>query len=507
MTYFDKDLILDLKLAYEHLKKQPNLCVQDPFAVSGTLEGEGRIISDSREIMPGDIFIAYEGESIDSHQYIPKVLEKNPGLIIAEKQTLFGKPEQKAPILLVKNSRKAWSYLCALACGNPQNKMTNIAITGTNGKTSSLWMLKSLFDSHKIQYLAIGTLGIYMDGEHFNIEHTTPDPPTLYLSIKLALDKGIKVLAMEASSHSIAQEKLAPIRFNCLAWTSFSQDHLDFHKTMDAYWKVKWRLFTEHLAARGSSILNIDLNPFPPFEELDYQDVVTYGLEKDGLQPSLSAREITTGKDGSEISLSYKGSIFKYKIPYWGDHNIENFLCALAIFEKTQSTMPLPIKTCDLSGVPGRLQRVQTIKPDAPCVLVDYAHTPDALKKSIMAIKPYCNGEVYVVFGCGGERDRDKRKKMGAIAESLADKVVITSDNPRHEPSMKILEDIQTGFLTSQPVMIEDRKSAIIWAIKRAQASDFILVAGKGHETYQIIGSEVLDFDDYQVAKAVLDAE
>ncbi|MFK7823782.1 MAG: UDP-N-acetylmuramoyl-L-alanyl-D-glutamate--2,6-diaminopimelate ligase [Oligoflexales bacterium] len=507
MTYFEKDLILNLKLAYEHLKQQDCVNAQGLFPWESGLQGKGRIISDSRQIKAGDIFIAYEGLRTDSHEYIPEVLNKKPGLIIAEKPSSLEEESQKAPILLVNNSRKAWSYLCALACGNPQNELTNIAITGTNGKTSSLWMLKSLFESHNIPYATIGTLGIYLNGDQFRTSHTTPDPPILYLSLKLALEKGVKILAMEASSHAIAQEKLAPIRFNCIAWTSFSQDHLDFHKTMDAYWKVKWSLFLKSLAPGGRAIINTSISPIPPYEKLACQDIVTYGLGKSTLKPLMAVSQIATGNGGSDVYLSYKGSEFHYQIPYWGSHNVENFLCALGVYEKAVGKMPSPRKTIDLSGVPGRLQKVPSKKLNAPCVLIDYAHTPDALEKTIETIKPYCSGMVYVVFGCGGERDRNKRKKMGLIAETLADKVVLTSDNPRNEPAEKILKDIQRGFLKSQPVMIEDRKSAIAWSIEYAKKDDFILVAGKGHENYQIIGSKVFEFDDFQVAKAILDSE
>ena len=507
MTYFDKDLSLELGNAYRHLKQVGCLRSKQNDTWAKMLKGTGRILTDSRLVKTGDIFVAYQGLETDSHKFIPGVLSKKPGLIIAENCTGLDNSSEDVPILFCENSRQAWAYLCALACGNPQDKLQSLAITGTNGKTSSLWILKSLFESHQIPYLTIGTLGIYINGQHYPSQHTTPDPPMLYLSLKKAVDLGVTVMAMEASSHSIVQEKLAPIRFSCAAWTSFSQDHLDFHETMEAYWKVKWSLFTHYLQTRGRAILNTSLDPSPPVEALAENEVITYGQGSKDSKVDLRLSQAVNGKHGSQIELSYKGSQYRYQIPFWGVYNLENFLCALAMFETIDGKFPEASKTIELSGIPGRLQKVQTKSENKPCVLIDYAHTPDALEKAIDAIKPDCKGKVIVVFGCGGDRDHDKRSKMGAIAEAHAHKVILTSDNPRSESPKKIIDEIKTGFLKSQPVMIEDRKSAIFWSISNAHKDDFVLIAGKGHESYQIIGSKVFEFDDYKIAKSALEAE
>ncbi|NRA43555.1 MAG: UDP-N-acetylmuramoyl-L-alanyl-D-glutamate--2,6-diaminopimelate ligase [Oligoflexales bacterium] len=506
MTNPNEELSCNLKHAFELLRDKNCLKKQQEDLWTKNLHGQGKILCDSRLVETGDIFIAYKGLTTDSHRFIPEIIKKKPGLIIAEEKPTSEASSLESPVLLVENSRKAWSYLCALACGNPQDKMRPVAITGTNGKTSTLWILKSLLEAEHVPTATIGTLGIFIDGMQFPSSHTTPDPPLLYLSLKKAVEKGVKVLAMEASSHSIAQEKLAPISYSCIAWTSFSQDHLDFHKTMDAYWQTKWSVFAKNLANGGRAILNTGITPFPCYKNLPTSDVVTYGQTQGDEYTDLALTEVKTGKDGSSIRLHYKGTNYQFRIPYWGRHNIENFICALAIFEKLMNKMPSPQSTASLSFVPGRLQRVPTTK-NKPHVFIDYAHTPDALEKALGALRPDCSGKIYLVFGCGGERDQDKRPKMGAIAEAMADTVVITSDNPRSEDPEEILNDIKSGFLKTQPVMIEDRKSAITWAIKHAQNDDFVLVAGKGHESYQIIGSQVHEFDDYKVAKTALEAE
>jgi UDP-N-acetylmuramoyl-L-alanyl-D-glutamate--2,6-diaminopimelate ligase len=464
------------------------------------------IVTDSRQITPGDLFLAYKGVTSDAHQHLEKVAVLGAHLLVVEDASKLP-ANCEIPWIEVSSGRGAWSYLCAAAYGNPQSEMSFLGVTGTNGKTSTVWMIQRLLLAHGIGCATIGTVGAYIGHAHIPTKHTTPDPPDLFRLLRAAADSGVKAVAMEVSSHAICQDKLLPIRYDGAAFTSFSRDHLDFHPSMEEYFAAKMRLFTELCHPNSQNFFCDQMaERLPPDQN---RRRILYGeTSKDApsLPGRVSAKVLAKNLKGSEIEITFEPTeTLRGFIPYLGDHAVENFTAALLL---SQVVMTQPIKPetwQDLPQIPGRLELVSTKNKH---VVIDYAHTPDALEKSIVALRDLMNqGHLWVVFGCGGDRDKGKRPLMGNIAQTLADKIIVTSDNPRQEEPDQIIQDILGG--TKKPNEIEtipDRRSAIEFALVNSAADDTILIAGKGHEDYQIVGEDVLDFDDRKVARQILES-
>lgn len=474
--------------------------------------------TDSRAVQPGDIFLAYRGVSSDGHRHIAAAVAKGAALLIVEEPQLI--PDSiRTPWIQCRSGRAAWSILAAHAFGNPQESMTMLGITGTNGKTSTAWMVGQLLQAVCHPCIVIGTLGAYINGEHVPTGHTTPDPDLLYGLLSTAKARGITTCVMEVSSHAIVQEKLLPIRYSGCAFTSFSRDHLDFHNTMAEYLAAKLRLFTELSAPNArfaihSSVLE-QLDERVRFSVAAQQEAFSYGIRSPNadavatLGPSaqhFGVQIVNTGFDGSQLKLQLgplESKQFSGRVPYFADHAINNFAAALLLTAKVCGDFVKPSLWANLAAVPGRLERVSG--PKSPGVIVDYAHTPDALEKTLQVLRPFCKGRLMVVFGCGGDRDQGKRPVMGKIAEQLSDRLYITSDNPRSERPESILNDIASGLTDATSAVLEiDRAKAIKQAIADARSDDIVLVAGKGHETYQILHDRTIAFDDRMVAKAAL---
>ena len=465
--------------------------------------------TDSRSVANGDIFLAIKGQKSDGHEHLAEAISKGAGLLILEehpKNTLLH--TEAVPWIQVNDTRIAWAYLAAAAFGNPEERLVLLAATGTNGKTSTVWMTGELLRAAGLKTVTIGTLGAFFGDIKLPTNHTTPDPDVLYGMLALAVDSGFKAVALEASSHALAQGKLAPIQFSGAVFTSFSRDHLDFHPTLDAYWDTKWKLFTQHvkpdavLGFAGSLPRNLELKTLPGTK-------VIYGLKAVSKRAETAKnKELLVESGGSSfkgthLTLSYGRHATTGEVPYFSTHAIENF--AAAVLLASAATRRWLDKNCwaNLAPVPGRLEQV--LESNAPGVIVDYAHTPDALEKTLKVLRPLCSAQLIVIFGCGGERDRGKRPLMGGIAAQLADKVIITSDNPRGENPLAILNEIAGGCLQRDKVTLEvDRGKAIAEAIRGAKTDDLILIAGKGHETSQIFADRTVPFDDRLVAKAAL---
>ncbi len=454
----------------------------------------GVVVTDSRRLRPGDIFIAYRGVRGDAHDFLPAALANQPGLLIIEDQSKL--PDTKTPWLAVKSGRAAWTYLAAAAHGNPQDKLTMLGVTGTNGKTSTVWMTAELLRAAGIPCATIGTLGAtYGDAKMTPTSHTTPDPDSLYAILADIVRHGTRVVAMEVSSHAIAYEKLLPIRYGATAFTSFTRDHLDFHPTMEHYLDTKWRLFTELARPRTLMAYATGL-PDLPWHAVQGRPV-SYG---DGGEAQLNV--LSTSLHGSVVQLETPLGAAQGTVPYFATHALENFTASwLLASEVAGRALPAEL-WATMRAVPGRLERVEG---KGPTVIVDYAHTPDALEKTLQVLRPLCQGQLIAVFGCGGDRDPGKRPIMGEIAGRLADRVIVTSDNPRTEPPQAIVDAILTGVRTNAPVKgVVDREAAIAGAIRDAKDQDTILIAGKGHEDYQLIDGKTLPFDDRLVARRYL---
>ena len=472
--------------------------------------------TDSRKIEAGGIFLAYAGVSSDGHAHLESVIAKGASLLIVEDSKRI--PSHcETPWIEVRSGRFAWAYLAADSHGNPQNALRSLAITGTNGKTSTAWMVRSLLKASGKPCLLIGTLGAWVGDRFVKTNHTTPDPDLLYSLFAQARDEKIKFVVMEAASQSFIHGKLSPITFCAAAFTSFSRDHLDLHGSMEDYFEAKWSLFEKHLTPSARVAIYSDVPFKDRWERLTGKDLWSYGPQENAGMKLHSNRDVnfrtyiasSSAPSQTDIVIS-DGGVEKDSgsIPFAGDFFIDNFCAALLLAEFAVGHAINSELWKSLPPVPGRLESVQpSIKSStAPHLFVDYAHTPDALEKALCAVRPLTKGNLIVVFGCGGDRDKGKRSVMGEVASRLADFAIITSDNPRSESPEQILRDIASGFSSTKFKLVADRKQAILDAVSIAKPGDLILGAGKGHEDYQIIGNTTLSFDDRIVAKEALDS-
>lgn len=468
---------------------------------SSFARGLGKVVVDSRKLMPGDCFVAFRGINFDAHQFIPNAIAKRAGLLVVENDSLIP-ADCVIPYIVVKSGRASWSYLAAEANQQPQDQLKILAVTGTNGKTSTTWMAGEIFRSAGHKCLTIGTLGADFGEGPSCTTHTTPDPDVLFALLKEAVTRGVKLVVMEASSHAVVQEKLSPLRFTAAAFTSFSRDHLDFHGSMTEYFAAKERVFTTLCMPNARHVIWSGLDEAHRFVRND-ENVFFYGEHAEKLGVNyLTIDETIDNSVGTLMRYRRNAESKCIQIPYFGKHAIENFCAALLLAE---SQMEIPFSDFSkLRQVPGRLELVSR-RSNEPKTVVDYAHTPDALKKTLEVLRTICRGKLIVVFGCGGDRDRGKRPMMGQLAEQLADLVYVTSDNPRSEDPSIIIDEILSGFKKSNlSLAIIDREQAIREAIRAAKPEDTVIIAGKGHETYQIIGNNRLSFDDREIARKAL---
>lgn len=470
------------------------------------------------KVARGDIFIAYKGVSFDSHTLIGEAIKRGAACIILEDEAYLAGID--IPCALCHSSRKAWSLLMAQGWGNPHEKLKFVGITGTNGKSSTCWIIKEQLGIMNIPCILIGTGGAWIGDSFEATSFTTPDPDGLFYLLAKAVDQGIKYAVMEVSSHALVLEKLGPLKFNATAFTSFSQDHLDFHSSMSEYLEAKMRLYTHHLAGKGVlSCINVGV-----MEQIEARGVggllngnlALYGSASEfengaaiGLTKARNRNKTTIdalGFDGTTITFDRGDSIQSGKIPFLGDFAVSNFAAALILTEFISQKRLASDVWPKIRQVPGRLEPVKvTGSKEHPNIFVDYAHSPDALFKALKTLKQLSQGLLWLVFGCGGDRDKGKRPLMAKVAEELADRIIVTSDNPRNEAPEAILNDIMEGFNDRDSVHVElDRRCAINYAIQGAGKRDTILIAGKGHEDYQIVGTQKIPFDDRLIAKEVL---
>ena len=467
-------------------------------AVSGTL------VTDSRLVKPGDLFLAYRGVHADGHDHLAMAVRLGAQLIICEEPKNIP-AAVGVPWLQVGDARAAWAYLAAAAFENPQQKLRLFGITGTNGKTSTVWMLGELLRAAGHGCLTLGTLGAFFGSEEWPLRHTTPDPDVLFAHLAHAVALGLPFAVMEVSSHALCQSKVAPLTFEGTAFTSFSRDHLDFHQDLDAYWLAKISLFTRQHEAKAQHVFSNTLpRPIPSTgitgEILTYREHQHATATPGELQIKIHTMDAT----GTTLTLALGRQRVTGKVPYFSSHALQNFAAAYLLAAKAHGQWLPSAEWSKLRPVPGRLEQVH--KLGGPMVIVDFAHTPDALDKTLEVLRPLCHGRLTVVFGCGGDRDRGKRAFMGRIAERRADRVIVTSDNPRSENIQSIIDEICAGCLDQESIIkILDRDLAIKTAIISALPADLVLIAGKGHETEQIFADRTLPFDDRLVAKHYLE--
>ncbi|WP_309897408.1 UDP-N-acetylmuramoyl-L-alanyl-D-glutamate--2,6-diaminopimelate ligase [Archangium sp.] len=476
------------------------------------------VSQDSRKVKPGDLFVAVPGAKEDGAQFVGEAVSRGAVAVVSEKTVA-----SQVPFFKVSNARKALALIAANFYGRPAEKLTLLAVTGTNGKTTTTYLLEAMATAAYSSTGVIGTLGYKVGGQFHSTAHTTPDALELHRILKEMVDAGVETVVMEVSSHALLQERVHGITFKAAAFTNLTRDHLDYHKDMEEYFQAKRKLFVENLAQSGVAVVNGD-DTFATriYNELRGQKRMAWKFSRQGNGEISSSTDVSYSLQGIKGVLKTPAGDIPVKSRLLGPHNLENILAAagLALGAGFARRKDVQLGIERMAGVPGRMERVENHGPaGAPAVLVDYAHTDDALKRALEAARGMAKGRVIVVFGCGGERDAGKRPLMGTAAAEGADLAVLTSDNPRNENPEDIISQVTPGMEKGgvrrisagkaksgeKGYLVEaDRKAAIETAISLAKEDDVVLIAGKGHETYQIVGTEKRPFDDREVAARAL---
>jgi UDP-N-acetylmuramoyl-L-alanyl-D-glutamate--2,6-diaminopimelate ligase len=453
------------------------------------------ITADSRDVEPGSLFCAIRGSAGDGHAFLPDAARAGAVAALVEEEV----PGLQIPQIHVKSGRLAAAFAAAEFYGDPWADMVMVGVTGTNGKTTSVAILRHLL-GRRHSAASIGTLGaVSADGRVLpgSERLTTPGPIEISRWIRLLGDDGVEALAMEVSSHALDQARVAALRFDAAIFTNLSRDHLDYHGTLEAYRAAKLRLLGL-IGPGGVAVLNAD---DPAWRDVNAPGrAVRFGLEADA---EIRADSLEAGPNGIDWTLRTPDGAERVRFPLYGAFNVSNALgAAAALWGLGWEIGAIAAALETLPQVPGRLERVPV--PDgAPAVLIDFAHTPDALARALGALRPLVRGRLVVVFGAGGDRDRGKRPEMGRVAAEGADFTIVTSDNPRTEDPARIADEIESGMGGAPRRRILDRREAIASAIGEAGPGDLVLLAGKGHETCQIWGSEKRRFDEREIVAEI----
>ena len=474
--------------------------------VTGTLQ------TDSRLVVPGDGFIAWPGAATDGRAHIASATARGATACLVEQVGMEAFDLSGAPTAALQGLKAATGEIAAQWFGQPSHALQVVAFTGTNGKTSSAcWLAGALQNSELLAHAPcglVGTLGMGLLPHLENTGMTTPDPVRLQRAFRQMVDAGVRTCAIEASSIGLAEHRLAGTRIRVAVFTNFTQDHLDYHHSMDAYWQAKTALFD--WPALQAAVINIDdahgLALHGALSERLDLDVWSTSMQRSA---RLQAQDITFGEVGLRFTVVEGDERYALQTTVIGDYNVANLLGVIAAMRALGVPLARAVSACAaLQPVPGRMECIAL--PGQPLVAVDYAHTPDALQQALRALRPLAQergGQLWCVFGCGGERDASKRPLMGAAAQHHADWVVLTSDNPRSENPAHILHQVVQGTIAGQTVRVEvDRAAAIALALSEADARDVVLIAGKGHEDYQETKGIRRPFSDMAHAHAALQA-
>ncbi len=460
--------------------------------VKGELPTElNRISDDSRTVGRGDLFIAVRGWDSDGHDFLDEATERGAAAVIVEDPA-----RTTLPALIVREGRRAAAVAAATVYRNPSHDLRLLGVTGTNGKTTTTSIMRHLFDDGAGSSASIGTLGVLVGSEGEMLPGggglTTPGPVELQRILRELVDRGVKTVAMEVSSHSLDQRRVDGLEFDAAVFTNLTRDHLDYHGTMDAYLKAKARLL-DYLKRGGAAVVNSDATEWSALNLSSR--VITFAVRTDA---DIRARNVRYTSEASEWTLVTPRSSADVTLPLIGEVNVENSLAAAAVaFALGQPADAIANRLNSVPQVAGRLEVIST----RPTILRDYAHTPDALERTLRTARAFTRGKLIVVFGCGGDRDKGKRPLMGEIAEREADYAIATSDNPRTEDPDSIIDDIEAGMRESNHERVTDRLAAIQRAIELAEEGDIVLLAGKGHETYQIRGTTSYPFDEKEIVR------
>jgi UDP-N-acetylmuramoyl-L-alanyl-D-glutamate--2,6-diaminopimelate ligase len=462
------------------------------------------LTADSRAVKLGSIFVAYPGTAQDGRAFIPEAIARGAAAVIWERRGFEWEERWEIPNLGVEGLRGRISEIAGHIYGNPSEQLLMIGVTGTNGKTSVSQWIAAACESLGRRAAVIGTLGNGLVGERVEAKNTTPDAIVLQRLLADYLRRGARVAAMEVSSHGLDQSRVAGIKYDVGVFTNLTRDHLDYHRSMDAYAEAKYRLFSA--PGLKAAVINADDEWGVRFAARlagGGCDVITFGAARDA---RLAMSNLRLSDAGVRFDLASEWGAAEVSAPVLGAFNASNLLAVVGALVGAGFPMAEAVRAVGkLQPVPGRLERLGG--GSQPLVVVDYAHTPDALEKALGALRPAVphGKRLICVFGCGGERDAGKRPIMGATAARLADHVIVTSDNPRGEDPQAIIAQVLEGIPGGKAEMFEDRQVAIFSAVHQADPGDVVLLAGKGHETYQEIAGTRVPFSDREVARAALE--
>ncbi|NRT33964.1 UDP-N-acetylmuramoyl-L-alanyl-D-glutamate--2,6-diaminopimelate ligase [Clostridium beijerinckii] len=469
-------------------------------SIQGDIDIEvNKINYDSRKASIDDVFVCIKGYATDGHKYIEKAIENGAKVIVIQDDIEI--KDENIAIIKCNDTRKALALMGANYYDNPSSKMKIIGVTGTNGKTTTAFMIKHILEESNKKVGLIGTIANFIGDEKIHTERTTPESLELQELFSEMVDKGVEYCVMEVSSHSLALDRVYGIEFQVGIFTNLTRDHLDFHKTFENYYKAKFKLFERSRI----KIVNVDDNygrqVINDLNNLKCNDIYSFSVKSisdfKAFDEEMGSREI-------KFKLNLKeDEQFILNIP--GEYNIYNALGAIAACFK----LGMPIKDIK-SGIEnvvvlGRCERVAKEYNLGYEIIIDYAHTPDGLENILKTAKAFTKGRLISVFGCGGDRDKVKRPEMGKISTDIADITIVTSDNPRSEEPLSIIKDIEAGIDKDNYFVIENRKEAIKKSIDIALDNDVIVIAGKGHETYQVLKDETIHFDEREIVKEILD--
>ena len=473
-------------------------------AINGPVDRQVDAIAyDSRRVQKNTLFVALRGEKSDGHQFIDQAVERGASVIVTEKELR----NPHATTVQVESARGALADLAAAFYDRPMRRLKLAAVTGTNGKTTTTFLIKHICENARMRCGLIGTVRYEIGERVLPAVRTTPESLELQELLAQMVNAGCKAAAMEVSSHALAQERTRGLEWDVAVFTNLTQDHLDFHGSMDRYFEAKSKLFTDlagqQTKTKSVAVINIDDRFGGKLIDLLDKDfpVVTYGM---GTRADFRASNYRAEFSGTSYQLDAKGKSYLVRVPLIGRFNVANSLAALA----AANSMGISLRDAILSlgkspQVPGRLEAVPAKRQFQ--VFVDYAHTPDALLNVLKTLRELSPRKLIVVFGCGGDRDRQKRPLMAHAADQNADFSIITSDNPRKEDPDAIIAEVEKGFRSERYEKITDRAAAIARAISLAQPRDIVLIAGKGHETYQEFADNTIPFDDLQIARRALE--
>ena len=458
---------------------------------------------DSRRVQKNGLFVALRGEKSDGHDFIEQAIEKGAVAVVAER----AQSQPRITVVEVENTRTALADLGASFYGFPAKKLKMAGVTGTNGKTTTTFLIKHICEKAGMRCGLIGTVRYEIGERVLPATRTTPESLDVQELLAQMVGAGCKAAAMEVSSHALAQDRTRGLEWDVAVFTNLTQDHLDFHGTMENYYEAKVKLFTQlpgqQKKRKAVSVINIDDRYGAQLvDRLEKKAaVVTYGM---GARADFRASSYRMEFGGTSYQLDARGKSYLVRVPLIGRFNVANSLAALAAANALGISLRDAVVSLGKSPqVPGRLEAVPARRQFQ--VFVDYAHTPDALLNVIKTLRELGPRRLIVVFGCGGDRDRQKRPLMGEVVDQNADHAIITSDNPRKEDPDAIIAEVEKGFRSNHYEKIVDRAGAITRAIERAQPRDVVLIAGKGHENYQEFADHTVPFDDMQIAKRALE--